>query len=228
MKFFRFLLLVILIAVVAFIIFTVFFPSPQPAADNVSRTSVLKGVDTIIDEGVYQSYFSYTYKEPLFVKYVLYHGGGPCSRAHFRFHNDTEISMATTQDYSHSGYDEGHLANADDFAYDCDADEKTFRFYNCVPQTPHLNRGAWKHWESEIRKESQDDSLLIITGSIFGSQVIGDGVYVPDYCWKVAESLSSKIIINVIICDNTPLAQCDEISLDVLQGKLGYTLPLAK
>ena len=227
MKLFRILLFIIAIAIIIWLVITYVIPSTDTNADTHFSTEI-KGVDTVINEGIYQSYFSYSMKEPVFVSYVLYHGGGPCSRSHFKFHNDTQIGMATAEDYFHSGYDEGHLADAEDFAYDCDADEKTFRFYNCVPQTPHLNRGQWKHWETEIRKESQDDSLLVVTGSIFGSEEIGDHVHVPSYCWKVAESLTTKSLMHVIICDNTPQAHCDEISIDVLQGKLGYALPLRK
>ena len=48
----------------------------------------------------------------------------------------------------------------------------TFRFYNALPQTPKLNRGIWKHYETEIRKLSQNDSILIITGSIFSNKKI--------------------------------------------------------
>ena len=183
-------------------------------------------VDTIIDAGTYQSYFSYAFKEPLFVKYVLYHGGGHCSRAHYRFKNDTGIEMATAADYSHSGYDEGHLADAEDFAYDCVADEATFRYYNCVPQTPNLNRGCWKEWETTVRRQSQEDSMLVIAGSIFDHDEIGNNIYVPKYCWKVAEALTTKTIVDVIICDNTPHAHCDQVSIDVLQNQLGYELPL--
>jgi endonuclease G len=227
MKVLRVVFIIIVLAIAIWLIIT-FVVSPVNSPPDSTMSAAVKGVDTVIDEGIYQSYFSYAFKEPVFVKYTLYHGGGPCSRSHFKFHNDTEISTATAQDYFHSGYDEGHLADAEDFAYDCDADEKTFRFFNCVPQTPHLNRGQWKHWETEIRKESQDDSLLIITGSIFGNEVIGDHVYVPVYCWKVAESLTTKSVMHVIICDNTPEAHCDEVSIEVLQSRLGYALPLRK
>ncbi len=223
----RILLFVIAVVLIIWLVIT-FIPRDTIEHKDSNLSTEIKGVDTIINEGIYQSYFSYTFKEPIFVRYTLYHGGGACSRKHFKFYNDTEIITASAEDYSHSGYDEGHLADAEDFAYDCDADEKTFRFYNCVPQTPHLNRGEWKHWESEIRRESQEDSLLVITGSIFGSTTIGEGVYVPTYCWKVSESLSSKLVMHVIICDNTADAHCDEISIDVLQNKLGYILPLAK
>ena len=98
-------------------------------------TNALFGqVDTIIDCGFYKSYFDYESMQPLYVSYKLYKGGGKCPRDKFRFKNDTKIKMATTDDYDKSGYDMGHLANAADFAFDCEKDEKTFRLYNCLPQ----------------------------------------------------------------------------------------------
>ena len=44
-------------------------------------------VDTVVKTDIYKSYISYTYKNPLYVKYVLYHGGGDCSRTknHYTF-----------------------------------------------------------------------------------------------------------------------------------------------
>lgn len=159
--------------------------------------------DTIINAGSYKSYFSYKFKEPLYVSYVLYKGGGDCSRDGFRFKNDTKIIMAKQSDYDHSGYDEGHLANAEDFASDCPKDEKTFRFYNCLPQTPNLNRGIWKKWETGIRVESQSDSLLVICGGIFTTgKIIGDKVAVPDYCFKIVQSLKTKKVIWILFFTN--------------------------
>jgi len=160
--------------------------------------------DTTINNGTYTSYFSYKFKEPLCVSYILYKGGGDCSRDGFHFKNDTKITfMARDNDYDKSGYDKGHLANAEDFANNCIKDESTFRFYNCLPQTPNLNRGVWKKWETGIRVESQTDSLLIICGGIFTSgKTIGDKVAVPDYCFKIVQSLKTKKILWTLLFTN--------------------------
>jgi len=32
----------------------------------------------------------------------------------------------------HQKYEIGHIANAEDFAYDCDKERNTFRFYNIL------------------------------------------------------------------------------------------------
>jgi len=172
-----------------------------------------QSIDTIIDKGIYQSYFNYHLKQPVMVAYKLYHAGGDCSRAGDRFKNDAPIATATQRDYDHSGYDEGHLADSKDFAYDCSAQEATFRFYNCLPQTPNLNRGIWKHWETTIRQESQDDSLLVIAGGVFSGSMTGN-MYVPVRCWKVVKTLSGGLITHVLYCTNTQSgAECEEQNL---------------
>jgi endonuclease G len=186
-------------------------------------------VDTIIDTKVYKSYFCKAIKEPLYVSYILYKGGGDCDRSGFRFKNDTKLKTATQKDYAASGYDQGHLAGAEDFAYDCPSDEKTFRFYNCLPQTPNLNRGVWKKWETEIRKESQIDSLYIVCGGQFDvKQTIGNGVWVPTHCWKVVQSVKTKKIKHVLYFDNTNKATYKEITIAELEKILGYKIPLIK
>jgi endonuclease G len=188
-----------------------------------------QNIDRIISNDVYSSYFNNDLKEPIYVSYKLYKAGGDCSRKSMSFHVDSIRGTSTTKDYVSSGYDEGHLADAADFAYDCKKEEETFRFYNCVPQTPHLNRGIWKHYETEIRKLSQSDSLLVITGSIFGSKkLLNSNVAIPDYCWKVVESLSTKTTYYSFIISND--LECKEANLLIedLEKKLGYILPLKK
>jgi DNA/RNA endonuclease G (NUC1) len=186
-------------------------------------------VDTIIRNGVYESHFCLAVKQPLFVTYKMYKGGGDCSRAGFRFKNDTKIPMATLKDYAASGYDQGHLVSAEDFAFDCIADEKTFRFYNCLPQTPNLNRGIWKKWETEIRKESQINELYIIAGGHFTKKItIGNGVWVPTNCFKVVQDVKTKKIKHVLYFTNNNEATCTIMTLPQLEKILGYKLPILK
>jgi len=155
-------------------------------------------------------------------------GGGDCDRSRFRFKNDTDIEMAEQEDYSKSDFDMGHLANSEDFAFDCKKDEMTFRFYNCLPQYPNLNRGAWKRWENTIRKDSRLDSLRIICGGHEYIREIGNNVYIPEYCWKVVISLSKKKAIYVLWFKNVNVNAKDfveELTLEELEKRLGYKLP---
>lgn len=182
-------------------------------------------IDTVINNGVYKSHFNYALKEPVYVEYTLFHGGGECDRSEYHFKNDTKVKTATQSDYAHSGYDMGHLANAEDFAYNCSMDESTFRFYNCLPQTPNLNRGLWKSWEDKIRDESQTDSLQVICGGKFGNKKIGKGVAVPDYCWKIVKSLKTNTVLHVLWFTNLKKDnKVKEITVNELWILLGYKL----
>jgi endonuclease G len=194
-------------------------------------TSVLFGnivAQSIVHTSIYTVNFSNVLHEPLWVSYKLYHGGGECSRKKFHFYNDIDsLQTATNKDYARSGYDKGHLANAEDFAYDCTKDEMTFRYYNCLPQTPNLNRGVWKTNEEKVRQWSQTDSLLIECGGSFGKKKIGH-IAVPDYCWKVVQSLSSKKVLYCGWFSNTTSATVEEVPFAELLKRTGLVLELKR
>ena len=185
--------------------------------------------DTILKNDVYNSYISYDLKMVIQVNYTLYKGGGDCDRKRFRFKKGTKIDISSNKQYTKSGYDRGHLANAKDFAYDCEKDEKTFRYYNCLPQTPNLNRGIWKVWETKIREESQTDSLLIMCGGIWSDSLVVNGMRIPNYCWKVVFSLTDKNIKHVLLFTNPKKnSSVREITICELEEKLNYKLSFKK
>lgn len=183
-------------------------------------------VDTVINTGIYKSYFSFGIKAPLYVTYSLFRGGGACDREKqgFHFKQDSILATSNSRDYIHSRYEKGHLANAEDFAFDCLKQEITFRFYNCFPQTSKLNKGTWKHWEILIRKESQKRSLFIIAGGIYSKSFIGMKVGVPDFCYKIVLDSKTKKIIHCIIFKNDNSNIYSNISLRELKRKLKYPL----
>ena len=182
----------------------------------------------IVDKGIYKANFSNTFHEPLYVSYTLFKGGGDCNRDKFRFTNDdTRLQCATDADYAGNHYDKGHLANAEDFAFDCTKDELTFRYYNCLPQTANLNRGVWKKNETQIREWSQNEKLNIICGGSFGSTKIGN-ITIPDYCWKVVQSVSTKKVLFCGWFRNTDQAALEEISVKELEKRLKSHIVLLK
>jgi DNA/RNA endonuclease G (NUC1) len=66
-------------------------------------------VDTIIKTPIYTSYFSYSVKEPLYVTGTIYKVGGNLPRTGLTFKTGGLKYSATASDYSHNGYDEGHM-----------------------------------------------------------------------------------------------------------------------
>lgn len=183
--------------------------------------------DSVINTGIYKSYFSYKLKNPLYVTYSLYKGGGDCDRQaeSFGFKTDGCKPCAKNRDYTNSGYERGHLANAEDFASDCEKEELTFRFYNCVPQTFELNHGAWKSWEDSIRKMSRRKKLFVIAGSIFGRKKIGqDKITVPSYCYKIIINPKTGKPIVCMLFPNDNSGTGEKISLSKLKKMLGYAL----
>jgi len=182
----------------------------------------------VVDKGIYKANFSNTYHESNYVSYFLFKGGGQCSRANSQFINDdARLQCATDEDYKGNHYDKGHLANAEDFAFDCEKDELTFRYYNCLPQTPNLNRGIWKKEETLIRKWSQTEKLYIICGGFFGNKKIGR-IAVPTYCWKVVQSVATKKVLFCGWFSNTANATLEEISTTELEKRLKSTIVLLK
>jgi len=175
--------------------------------------------DTIINVGIYKSYFNYTVKEPLYVTYTLYKGGGDCNRDGFNF-KKCGINSATDEDYAGNSYDKGHLANAEDFANNCEDDKKTFCYYNCVPQTIKLNRGIWKNWETKIRLLSQNKTLFIVAGNIFKSKkTMGENnIGIPDQCYKIVIDSKTKKILYCLLFPNDNSGTVTNITLAKLKN----------
>lgn len=148
--------------------------------------------DTIIKTKAYTSYFSKSLRVPVIVAYKLYHGGGECFGASMTFKNDIKsLKTATKEDYMMDVFYKAHMADAQDFSYDCKLEELTYRYYNCIPQTAKLNRGFWNYYNKEIRKLSQTDSLLVICYNSFdGKTMEGTDVAVPSVCYKFVYSLT--------------------------------------
>jgi len=177
-------------------------------------------IDTIITNSIYKSYFNYKTHNPLFVGYILYKGGGECSRAKMRFTTNGLAQSAKAKDYAHSGYDIGHMANAEDFAGDCEKEKQTFYFYNALPLRPELNRGCWSKIEAKIRKQSQTDSLLIVCGGYQFDKKIGS-IAVPSYCFKIVKN-TSKRVINCYLFPNDSTNTYQEIELSKLIKQIPF------
>lgn len=154
------------------------------AAHMISSAQRPLDYDTIIDRGIYKSYFNTQYGTPSFVRYKLWKGGGKVKRTGLQFRQTVPGPLFH---YSRSGYDKGHMAPAADFAHTRKEMAATFDYVNALPQTPALNRGEWKRDETRVRRWSQTDSLLIECGGLEFDSVDHQ---VPTLCYKIVISLS--------------------------------------
>ncbi len=186
----------------------------------ISTISIAQTVDQVVKTQIYTSYFSNQTHTPLFVIYKLYKGGGTSSRKDMTFSTQVLKFSSTEQDYKGNGYDIGHMANAEDFAYNKTLEDITFRFYNALPQTPKLNRGIWKEFETKIRKQSQNDSILIICGGYNFTKKIGN-CGVPAYCFKIYKDLKTKEIY-FLIFPNDNSDSYKELSKQDFQKLVNY------
>ena len=177
-------------------------------------------IDQIINKEIYTSYYSSDLKVPLYIVHYLYNGGGDFSRSKLRFIK--EKYTASNSDYAKSGYDRGHLVSAEDFAYDYRKQTITFSYYNCFPQTRHLNRGPWKSWENTIRNESKRWPLKIYTGGIYGNRRIRGKVGIPDYCWKVVYNQKTGLILHALIFTNDNIGAVRRTTVSELKKILKY------
>ncbi len=108
-----------------------------------------------------------------------------------KFYPDPKVKTgtATDEDYSHSGYDKGHLAPAADMEWSATAIAESFYYSNMSPQVPGFNRGIWKHLEELVRTWAvENEDIYIVTGPVLTSDLPRIGIHrvaVPKYFYKV-------------------------------------------
>jgi endonuclease G len=107
------------------------------------------------------------------------------------FRRDPKVSTgsAHARDYTHSGFDRGHLAPAADFKWSDSAMRATFYMSNIAPQKPGFNRGIWKRLENQVRRWARHEGIItVITGPVLEGTMKRLGtnrVAVPPMFYKV-------------------------------------------
>lgn len=107
------------------------------------------------------------------------------------FLRDPEVKgCPSTDDYTKSGYDRGHMAPAGDMKWNAEAMQQSFYLTNILPQYRGLNTGSWKGIEEKCRARAEQDSCIyIVCGHVNGEKpikYIGDTrVAVPQRLFKV-------------------------------------------
>lgn len=127
----------------------------------------------------------------------------------WRFTQDPRVScpQPTHDDYTRSGFDRGHMMPAADRSADRSLMRQTFYITNVCPQTPRLNRGAWKKIEDATRKYvTGGHPLRVIVTPVFwqaDTQRIGRSrVAVPHGFIKTIRTVFTDSIIYSRYFDN--------------------------
>jgi len=101
-----------------------------------------------------------------------------------------EFYRVSHDDYTHSGYDRGHLVRSKERTKTVEDNVSTFEMGNIIPQTPDLNRGVWLRFEDYCLDKAmkENKNMYIVAGGIYHDTITlkGEGkVVVPDSCFKI-------------------------------------------
>lgn len=169
------------------------------ASNQVKSTSKIKisRDDEIILQHKFMTIaYSKEHLTPYWVSYVLTadhlkknyikRKGSPFHPDHLL--DELNLRAVKSTDYSRSGYDRGHMAPAEDFAWDEAASYDSYMMTNIIPQNPKINQGPWKRLEESVRGWAcAEGELTVITGSYFNTNhsKLDSGVDIPNKFWKI-------------------------------------------
>lgn len=179
----------------------------SPAADGIDSNAILRPAplktqpeQILVREGYIASYN----KETLLPNWVAWHltkdhTNGSAERKGTPFSADEEVPMprALPRDYTHSGYDRGHMCPAGDNRWSTKAMRQSFLLTNICPQNHNLNTGDWNELEASCRRwAAQYGDLYIVAGPVLlnkAHKTIGqNGITVPEAFFKVVLCLTGE------------------------------------
>ena len=153
----------------------------------------------------------------------------------FSFSRDPDVKppKASREDYSHSGWDKGHMAPRADMRWNLKALEESFYFTNICPQNHTMNSAAWRKIEELCRRwATHYERAYIVCGPIFNNHRFGTigeaGVQVPDAFFKaVAVEVEGKLQTVGFLVDNdeqTFSPRHYAVSVDSVEAVIGRNL----
>lgn len=130
---------------------------------------------------------------------------------------------AELRDYSHSGYDRGHMAPSADMPTKL-AQHECFTLANMIPQNSDNNRGIWAAIESSTRGLAKDTGeLYVITGPLFIGTAVGrikGRVLIPTKLYKAIYNPSTHKGAAYLV-DNSSGEDYEVISIMELEHMAG-------
>lgn len=150
----------------------------------------------VLENRGYMVGYSESMKNPLWVTYRIFdvpnldrRSIGP-RQSRFDVDRRTRARVAH-EDYTHSGYDRGHLAPNYGIAsrYGREAQLETFLMSNIIPQNPDVNRYIWKDLELRVAKRygRYFREVWVITGPVFQGEMkkLDSDVPIPSAYYKI-------------------------------------------
>jgi endonuclease G len=147
----------------------------------------------VLENTGYTAGYSESRRAPLWVAYRIFDvplldaGKRPSG---FRIDHRTQAKVSH-RDYTHSGYDRGHMAPnyAISTRYGRYAQRETFLMSNIIPQKPNINRYLWKDLEmlAARRYGRYHHEIWVITGPVYEKPVrqLESGVAIPSAYYKI-------------------------------------------
>lgn len=113
---------------------------------------------------------------------------GQQSRSNKFWQDESLRNCPTSENYSRSGYDRGHMCPAADQKWSAQAMADCFVMANMCPQDHALNAGAWQTLEKKERAwAKRDGAIVIVAGPIYetSDKKRISGIRVPSAFFKV-------------------------------------------
>lgn len=151
----------------------------------------------------------------------------------FSFSRDPYVlePKACREDYSHSGWDKGHMAPRADMRWNLQALEESYYFTNICPQNHEMNAGTWRRIEELTRwMATAHDVVYVVCGPLFTDHRHGTigNVSVPDAFFKALVVSTAKETQTIgFIVDNSPQTRSPRhyaVSIDSVETLIGRNL----
>ena len=169
---------------------------------------------------------------------VAYRLTGPhtlgCNARGDNFHAEPSLppeDRASPADWLHSGYDLGHQAPAQDFAWDSARMPESFSTANMTAQAPHLNEWQWERGEESVRAWALGRGEVdVYTGPVLAAdaKTLPGGEAIPDGYWKLVVDRKAGQSI-ALEMPNVPTPKGDLApslsSVDAIARDAGITVP---
>ncbi len=148
---------------------------------------------------------------------------------------DVRFPKASREDYSHTGWDKGHMAPRADMRWSCQALEESYYFTNICPQDHTMNSQAWRKIEEMTRRVAKRyGRVWVVCGPVFAdtgsvAKLGPAGVWVPSAFFKaLAVSISDSTYATVAFLvennEQTYSPRHYAVSVDSVEAVVGRDL----